>query len=98
MLSLQLSIAGFVAAAVVIDVCGILMTIRAEHLARTTDLGQAIMGAVFIGASTSLSGLVTSATAALEGHACLAASNSLGGIAAQTVCRTSEGEHVGVTV
>ncbi len=85
MLSLELSIAGFVAAAAVIGVCGVLMTIRAEHLARTTGLGQAIMGAVFIGASTSLSGLVTSATAAFEGHASLAASNSLGGIAAQTV-------------
>lgn len=84
-LSLELSIAGFVAAAAVIGVCGILMTIRAEHLARTTGLGQAIMGAVFIGASTSLSGLVTSATAAFDGHASLAVSNSLGGIAAQTV-------------
>jgi cation:H+ antiporter len=85
LLSLQLSIAGFIGAAAIIGVCGILMAIRAEQLARSTGLGQAIMGAVFIGASTSLSGLVTSATAALEGHASLAASNSLGGIAAQTV-------------
>jgi cation:H+ antiporter len=61
------------------------MTIRAEQLARTTGLGQAIMGAVFIGASTSLSGLVTSGSAAFAGHASLAASNGLGGIAAQTM-------------
>lgn len=72
-------------AAAVIGVCGVLMTIRAEHLARTTGLGQAVMGAVFIGASTSLSGLFTSGIAAWSGHASLAVSNSLGGIAAQTM-------------
>jgi cation:H+ antiporter len=84
-LSLSVSILGFASAAAVIGLCGVLMTIRAEHLARVTGLGQAIMGAVFIGASTSLSGLVTSGSAALAGHASLAASNGLGGIAAQTV-------------
>lgn len=83
-LSLPLSIAGFVLAAIVIGVCGVLLTARAEYLARVTGLGQAVMGGVFIGATTSLAGLVTSATAALEGHASLAASNCLGGIAAQT--------------
>jgi cation:H+ antiporter len=84
-LSLSVSIVGFVVAAAVIGLCGVLMTIRAEHLARVTGLGQAIMGAVFIGASTSLSGIVTSGRAAAAGHASLAASNGLGGIAAQTV-------------
>ncbi len=83
-LSLTQSVAVFVTAAVIIGVCGVLMTARAEHLARVTGLGQAIMGAVFIGATTSLSGLVTSASAAWSGHASLAVSNSLGGIAAQT--------------
>lgn len=84
MLSLPLSLLGFIAAAAAIGVAGVLLTVRAEHLARVTGLGQAIVGAVFIGATTSLSGLVTSASAALAGHASLAASNSLGGIAAQT--------------
>lgn len=84
MLSLPLSLLGFAAAAAAIGVAGVLLTARAEHLARVTGLGQAIVGAVFIGATTSLSGLVTSASAALAGHASLAASNSLGGIAAQT--------------
>jgi cation:H+ antiporter len=83
--SLSVALAGFVFAAVVIGVSGVLMTARAEHLARTTGLGQAIMGAVFIGASTSLSGLVASGSAAWGGHASLAVSNSLGGIAAQIV-------------
>lgn len=84
-MSITTSILGFITAAAVIGVCGVLMTVRAEHLARTTGLGQAIMGAVFIGASTSLSGLVTSGSAAFAGHASLAASNGLGGIAAQTM-------------
>jgi cation:H+ antiporter len=43
------------------------------------------MGAVFIGGSTSLSGIIASITAASNGHAELAVSNSLGGIAAQTL-------------
>ncbi len=84
-MSLTQSILGFALAAAVIGVAGVLMTIRAEHLARATGLGQAIMGAVFIGASTSLSGLVTSGSAALAGYASMAASNGLGGIAAQTM-------------
>ncbi len=84
-LTLPLSIAGFFGSAAVIGVCGVLLTGRAEHLARVTGLGQAIMGAVFIGATTSLAGLVTSATAAAQDHPALAVSNSLGGIAVQTV-------------
>ena len=85
MLPLSYSLAGIILSALVIGVCGVLMTIRAEYLARVTGLGQALMGAVFIGASTSLSGLVASGSAAWAGHPSLAASNGLGGIAAQTV-------------
>jgi cation:H+ antiporter len=83
--TMPVSITAFVAAALVIAVSGVMITVRAEHLAQRTGLGQAIMGAVFIGAVTSLSGLVTSITAAYEGYAGLAVSNSFGGIAAQTV-------------
>ena len=72
-------------AAALIGVFGIRMTYLARDLAITTGLGQAFMGAVFIGATTSLSGLVASITAAWQGDASLAVSNSLGGIAAQTV-------------
>jgi cation:H+ antiporter len=42
------------------------------------------MGAVVLGGTTSLSGIVTSVTAAANGHAELALSNAIGGIAAQT--------------
>ena len=78
------SIAIFAAAALVVAVGGIMITRRAESLARLTGLGQAVMGALFLGATTSLSGLVTSLTAAAGGHAALSVSNGIGGIAAQT--------------
>ncbi|WP_345990494.1 sodium:calcium antiporter [Sulfurimonas sp. HSL1-2] len=75
----------FVAAALVVGWFGIKMTTTARDLAHETGMGEALMGALFIGASTSLSGLTTSVTAAASGFAELAVSNSLGGIAAQTV-------------
>ncbi|GAA0788978.1 sodium:calcium antiporter [Marinobacterium sediminicola] len=82
---LALIILAFAAVAAIIGVAGIKMTKTARDLAQATGLGQALMGAVFIGASTSLSGITTSVTAAAEGYAQLAVSNGLGGIAAQTV-------------
>lgn len=74
----------FLAATVIIGWFGIRMTKCARDLAHDTGLGEAFMGALFIGASTSLSGITTSVTAAAAGHAELAVSNGLGGIAAQT--------------
>jgi len=56
----------------------------ADELADETGLGEAIFGAVFLGATTSLSGSVTSVVAAAEGHPELAISNAIGGIDAQT--------------
>ncbi|MFC6672244.1 sodium:calcium antiporter [Marinobacterium aestuariivivens] len=81
---LGLNIAVFLAAAAVVGVCGVLLTERAERLAHETGLGQAILGAVFLGALTSLAGTITSITAAWEGAAELAFGNAIGGIAAQT--------------
>jgi len=75
----------FLGAAGAIGFFGIRMTHLARELAEVTGLGEAFMGAVFIGATTSLSGIVASATAAHHGEAGLAVSNSLGGIAAQTL-------------
>lgn len=82
--SFPIALLVFIVAAVVIASAGVLMTARAERLAEVTGLGQAIMGAVFIGASTSLSGLSTTVAAAFGGYAELAVSNAVGGIAAQT--------------
>jgi cation:H+ antiporter len=69
----------------VIGVAGVRLTRTAEVLARVTGLGELLTGALLIGFVTSLSGLVTSVTAAMDGHASLAVSNALGGIAAQTM-------------
>jgi cation:H+ antiporter len=54
-------------------------------LADLTGLGQAVFGAVLLGATTSLPGIVTSTTAAAAGRADLAVGNAVGGIAVQTV-------------
>jgi cation:H+ antiporter len=80
-----LVIGAFGGAAVVIGVFGTRLTGVAEHLARETGLGQAVFGAVFLGGTTSLPGITTSVTAAAQGHAGLAVSNAIGGIAVQTV-------------
>lgn len=74
----------FLLAATVIGFFGVKMTHVARKLAADTGMGEALMGAVFIGASTSLSGIIASVTAASTGHAEFAVSNALGGIAAQT--------------
>jgi len=55
-----------------------------DILADRTGLGEAVAGTVLLGASTSISGTVTSTAAAASGNADLAVSNALGGIAAQT--------------
>lgn len=81
---LGLIVAAFTVVIVIIGWFGIKMTKTARDLAQSTGLGEALMGALFIGASTSLSGLTTSITAASAGYAELAVSNGLGGIAAQT--------------
>lgn len=81
----MIEIALFAAAAVVIAVAGVHMTRIADMLADRTRLGEAVVGGILLGASTSLSGTVTSVSAALDGLAPLAFSNAVGGICAQTV-------------
>lgn len=75
----------FIGATVVIGVIGSRLSYTADVLADRTGLGEAIAGALFLGASTSLPGIITSVTAAAENHPELAISNAIGGIAAQTV-------------
>ncbi len=77
-------VSAFATVTIIIGWFGIKMTKTARDLAQRTGLGEALMGAVFIGASTSLSGITTSVSAAASGYAELAVSNGLGGIAAQT--------------
>lgn len=74
-----------IVAAVAIALAGWRMAKLADVLADRTGLGEAIVGALFLGAATSLPGIVTSAAAAFDGYPDLALSNALGGIAAQTL-------------
>lgn len=83
-LSLTANAAVFALAATVIGVAGWALASVADRVADRTGLGEAVTGAVLLGASTSLPGSVASFTAALDGHAGFAVSNGLGGIAAQT--------------
>ncbi|MBD2312643.1 sodium:calcium antiporter [Desertifilum sp. FACHB-1129] len=75
----------FVLSAIAIALAGSRLAGVADRLAEVTGLGQALVGAIFLGGCTSLPGIVTSITAAAGGHAELATSNALGAIAAQTV-------------
>tara|TARA_R110002020_G_scaffold64495_1_gene171123 strand:- start:7009 stop:8043 length:1035 start_codon:yes stop_codon:yes gene_type:complete len=83
-LSLPILLAIFLLASGIILACGVRMTGLADRIADRTGLGEALIGGVLLGAATSLSGTVVSLTAALDGRASLAFSNSVGGIAAQT--------------
>ncbi len=68
----------------VIGVAGPRITRVVDQLADRTGIGEAAAGAVLLGASTSLGGSVLSVTSAWNGHAELAISNAMGGIAVQT--------------
>src|SRR6056297_3495290 len=76
--------AGFLLAAAIVLFTGLRITRLVDKLADRTGIGEALAGAVLLGAATSLSGTIVSITAALEGQASLAFSNGIGGIAAQT--------------
>lgn len=83
--SLLQSIVIFTICAGAIAVLGTRITAIVDQLADRTGLGEAVAGAILLGAATSLSGSVLSVTAAWKGHPELAVSNALGGIAVQTV-------------
>lgn len=75
----------FLACALTIGAAGTRLAGIVDRIADRTGLGEAVTGAVLMGLTTSLSGSVLSVSAAAEGHADLAVSNAVGGIAAQTV-------------
>lgn len=75
----------FVVCTLVIGVAGTYLTGVADDLADRTGLGEAVTGAILLGATTSLSGIVLSVTAAARVQPELAMSNALGGIAVQTL-------------
>ena len=84
-LSTPVLLGAFLLAAAAVFVAGVRMTGTADKLADRTGLGEALIGGVLLGAATSIAGVSVSVTSALDGLASLAFSNSVGGIAAQTV-------------
>lgn len=74
----------FAAAGLAVAIGGVFMAGLADQLADRTGLGEAIVGGALLGATTSLSGTVTSVSAAALDHPDLAVSNAIGGIAVQT--------------
>ncbi len=83
-LSLGLNLALFLLAAGMITIAGWRMAKVADRLADRTGLGEAVIGAVLLGGSTSLADIMASVVAAAENYPELAVSNALGGVAAQT--------------
>ncbi|MEQ9661641.1 MAG: sodium:calcium antiporter [Parasphingopyxis sp.] len=74
----------FGGAALLIALLGARMANLADVIADRTGLGEALVGAVLLGAGTSIAGIVTSVSTASTGHPALSVSNAIGGIAAQT--------------
>ncbi|MDN5746993.1 MAG: cation transporter [Pseudonocardia sp.] len=79
------SVVVFAVAAAITVVGATRMAGLGDTLADRTGWGEAVFGAVFFGAATSLSGIVITAVSAATGNPELAYSNAVGGIAAQTV-------------
>lgn len=82
--SLPLGLGILVIGGVVLLTAGVRFTRTVDVLADRTGIGEALAGAVLLGAATSLPGLITTITGAVEGEAGFALSNAIGGIAAQT--------------
>jgi len=81
--TLTQSIVVFLVCTLAIGVFGTWITGVVDQLADRTGIGEALAGAVLLGASTSLGGAVLSVVAAWNGNADLALGNALGGIAVQ---------------
>ena len=79
------SVVGLAAAVVVLAFAGSRLARTADQLAERTGLGQAMAGAVFLGAVTSLSGILTTVAGAAGNDAGFALANPIGGVAIQTV-------------
>jgi len=83
--STNVAIGALVVSALVLLVVGSRFARVVDLLADRTGMGEALAGAVLLGATTSLPGLVTTVVGALAHDASFAVSNALGGIAVQTM-------------
>ena len=82
---LYVNFALFAVAAAAIAFAGVRLSHIADELADRTGLGEVVAGALFVGASTSLPGAITSVATAWQGFPSLAIGNALGGLTAQTL-------------
>ena len=71
-------------AAVVIGFAGTKLAGVCDRLADRTGMGEALVGALLLGAGTSLPGILTSVVTAYSGYPQMAVSNGIGGLTAQT--------------
>lgn len=83
--TLEVSACALVVSAAVLVLAGTRLTRIVDQLADRLGIGEAMAGALLLGATTSLPGLVVTTLAAAQGLTDLAVSNALGGIAAQTM-------------
>lgn len=83
MWSLEFSIAAIGIAALVIAVAGYQLVSVADEVADRTGAGEALIGATLLGATTSLADITAVLSAAHTGHASMAVSAAVGGIAVQ---------------
>lgn len=74
----------FAGAALAIAVAGTKLAYWADELADRTGMGEILAGALFVGFSTSLPGVITSIATAAQGYPQLAIGNAVGGLTAQT--------------
>lgn len=83
-LSVTLSVITLVVAGGALVGIGLPFARVVDALADRTGLGEAVAGAVLVGATTSLPGIITTGYAAAAGEPSLAVANAVGGIAIQT--------------
>jgi cation:H+ antiporter len=81
---LWLLVVAFLTLTGVILVGGTALTRKADEIAEVTGLSAALIGAMLLGATTSLPGTVLSIATAFQGYADLAIGNAIGGIVVQT--------------
>lgn len=83
-LSTTAAAVALVVGALILVTAGVRFTKIVDELADRTRIGEALAGAVLLGAATSMPGLITTVVGASSGDAGFAVSNAVGGIAAQT--------------
>lgn len=82
--SFNASIIGLIISVLGLLTVGVKLVSYADAFADRFKLGEALVGGLFLGAITSLSGSIVSGLSAFNGYEALAINNCLGGIAAQT--------------